>query len=129
MPPARPLEERKLGQVLEILEAARRADFDPNHSFRTKHGYSPWDLLQVTETFRVGFENFIKAKSIAPRLDEPVYLRFTSARIVPSEGDWFSLDENGETVAIFDRECLESHKFKSTMLESEEYESARATQE
>jgi hypothetical protein len=126
-PAVGPIEERKLGHVMEILEAARCASFDPNSAFRTKYGYSPWDLLEVTETFRVGFDNFVKARSIAPPLDEPVFLRFTSARIASAVGDHFSLDEAGENVSVVDRERLESHRLKSTILRREEYEYSQAT--
>lgn len=110
---------------MEILEAARCASFDPNSAFRMKLGYSPWDLFQIKDVFRTGFVNFIEAKPIAPPTDNPVFLRFTSARTVPTIGDFLSLDENCENVSVFDGERLESFKFKSTLITSDEYESER----
>jgi hypothetical protein len=78
--------------VVELMEAAKVADFDPNARFRVKYHQSPYDLLQVVEVLRVGFQNIIKAESISPALGEPVFLEFTSEIIIVSAGDFFSYD-------------------------------------
>jgi len=78
--------------VVEIMQAAKTAEFDPGESFRTKYGHSPLDLLVIRVVRRVGFENFVEAMSISPPLDEPVFLVFTSAKMVPLIGDYFSFN-------------------------------------
>jgi len=76
--------------VLEIVGAAQQIDFDPAVKFRFAFGDSPWDLLNVIEVRRRGFENFIKAQSISPFLDEPVFISFVSAKITPVVREFFA---------------------------------------
>ena len=120
-----PIERRPRGAVQEILEDAVAAGFDPNGAFRSEYGYSPWDLLEVVETFRVGHDNYVAAESLSPPVEEKVYLSFTSGRIVPVVGDLFSLDDARESIAVFDFDCLEVQRFNVAVLGQDNYESAR----
>jgi 8-oxo-dGTP pyrophosphatase MutT (NUDIX family) len=69
-------------------------------------------LLSVTEVARRGFENFIKAQSISPYLDEPVFITFVSAKIAPAVGDFFGF--NGEEVSLLET-TLQSKRLKARL--------------
>jgi hypothetical protein len=112
-------EPRKRGIVAELMDAAAIAEFDPNANFRNKYGHSPFDLVRVSELNRSGFRNFIKAESLSPALDEPVYLSFDSAKMIPSLGDYFSF--NGTEVSFLNPETLRSHDFKATEITAEAF--------
>lgn len=106
-----PFSLRKRGAVAELMEAARIAEFDPSSAFRNKYGHSPFDLLVVIEIIRIGFENFIKAESISPPLDNAVFLTFTSAKMVPAVGEYFSF--SGAEASFVNPETLASQSYKT----------------
>jgi hypothetical protein len=110
---------RTTEDVLEIVKAARQLDFDPAVKFRYSFGDSPWDLLSVKSIRRSGFENRIEANSISPLLDEPLYLAFVSAKIVPAPGDFFGF--NGESVSVLEPGSLQSKRLKARSIEEAEF--------
>lgn len=114
-----PFIDRKRGAIAELMEAAQTAEFDPNATFRSKYGHSPFDLLKVLEAARRGFENFIKAQSISPPLDEPVFLGFTSAKTIPPIGEYFSF--SGTEASFVNPETLAPQKFKAIAITAEEF--------
>lgn len=99
------------------MEAARTAEFDPNAAFRGKYRHPPFDLLVVVEIKRVGFENLIKANSISPPLDEPVFLAFTSAKSVPLVDDYFSL--SGGEASFVNPETLTPKAYETRVITPE----------
>jgi hypothetical protein len=105
--------------ILEIARAAQQIDFDPAVKFRFAFGDSPWDLLSVIEITRSGFENFIKAKSISPYLDEPVFVAFVSAKIVPAVDDYFGF--NGEEVSLLETATLNPRRVKARRITAAEF--------
>ena len=123
---AAPLVLRKRGAVAHLLEAATAAEFDPNAVFRNKYGHSPFDLLVVVDVVRVGFENLIKAESISPPLDEPVFLSFTSAKMVPSFEDYFSY--SGAKTSFWNPETLTHQSYKAREIAPDTFTSARSGQ-
>lgn len=104
---------------MEIVKAARQLDFDPAVKFRFAFGDSPWDLLSVMGVGRYGFENCVKAHSISPLLDEPLYLAFVSAKIIPAVGDFFGF--NGESVSVLERDSLQPKKLKARLIKKAEF--------
>ncbi|WP_133121871.1 hypothetical protein [Pleomorphomonas carboxyditropha] len=105
---------RKRGLVKEILEAAIAADFDPTALFRERYGHTPPDLAMVIEVRRIGFENYIKARYISPPIDEPIYLLFTSEKIAPAEGDYFSFSEGAISIICVD--TLQPQRLGATLI-------------
>ena len=105
--------------VLKIAKAARQIDFDPVSKFRFAFGDTPWDLLSVIEVGRCGFENFIKAQSISPLLDEPVFVAFISANITPVAGEFFGF--NGEEVSLLDARTFQSKRLKARLITHEDF--------
>jgi hypothetical protein len=116
---------RTMEGILEIVRAAQQIDFDPAVKFRFAFGNSPWDLLSVTEVARRGFENFIKAQSISPYLDEPVFITFVSAKIAPAVGDFFGF--NGEEVSLLEAETLQSKRLKARLITAAEFPLSRGS--
>jgi hypothetical protein len=110
---------RTVEGILEIARAAQQIDFDPAVKFRFAFGNSPWDLLSVIEVSRRGFENFIRAQSISPYLDDPVFLTFVSAKIVPMEGDFFGF--NGEEVSLLEADTLQPKRLKARLITGVEF--------
>jgi hypothetical protein len=110
---------RTLESVLQIAKAARQIDFDPASKFRFAFGDSPWDLLSVIEVIRCGFENFIKARSISPYLDEAVFVAFVSAKLLPAIGDYFGF--NGHEISPLDTVSLEPKRLKARLLTAAEF--------
>jgi hypothetical protein len=102
---------RTIESVLEIARAARQIDFDPASKFRFAFGDSPWEILSITEVTRRGFENFIKAQSISPYLDEPVFITFVSAKVTPAAGEFFGF--NGEEVSLLETQTLQPKRLKA----------------
>jgi hypothetical protein len=105
--------------VLEIARAAQQIDFDPAVKFRFAFGGSPWDLLSVIEVSRRGFENFIKAQSISPYLDEPVFVTFVSAKIAPVVGEFFGF--NGEEVSLLEADTLQPKRLEARLITAAEF--------
>jgi len=110
---------RSLEGILEIARAAQEIGFDPAVKFRFRFGESPWDLLSVIMTIRRGFENVIKAKSIVPFLNEPIFVTFVSAKITPAEGEYFGF--NGEEVSILEPDTLEPKRLKARLITEAEF--------
>jgi hypothetical protein len=110
---------RAIEDVLAIARAAQQIDFDPASKFRFAFGGSPWDLLSVVEITRRGFRNFIKARSISPCLDEPVFLAFVSAKIVPNVGDFFGF--NGNEVSVLEATTLQAKRLKAHLITAAEF--------
>lgn len=115
---------RTRGTVGDIMEAAKAAHFDPSTEFRARYGRSPFDLLKILDLRRKGFDNFIKAESVSPLLDEPRFIAFTSAKFVPAVGDYFSLDAN--EVSFIQPDTLTPHTFKARELSPEAFAEADA---
>ena len=111
---------RSMESVLEIAKAARQIDFDPVSKFRFAFGDTPWDLLNVIEVSRRGFENFIRAQSISPPLSELVFVAFVSAKITPVVGEFFGF--NGEEVSLLDRGTLQPKRLKARSITHEEFD-------
>jgi hypothetical protein len=105
--------------VLEIARAAGQIDFDPAFKFRLAFGDSPWDLLSVIAVSRRGFENFIKAQSISPHLDEPVLVAFVSAKITPAVGEYFGF--NGEEISLLEAVTLHPKRLKARVITALEF--------
>jgi len=103
-----------MASVLEIARAARQIDFDPALKFRLAFGDSPWDLLSVITVSRRGFENFLKAQSISPHLDEPVFVSYVSAKIAPVAGEFFGF--NGKEVSLLDAATLQPNRVKARVI-------------
>ena len=118
-PTARFPRRRSMEGILEIARAAQQIDFDPAVKFRFAFGDLPWDLLSVIEITRSGFENFIKAKSISPYLDEPVFVAFVSAKIVPAVDDYFGF--NGEEVSLLETATLNPRRVKARRITAAEF--------
>ena len=116
---------RTLESILEIARAARQIDFDPASKFRFAFGDSPWDLLSVIDLARRGFENFIKARSISPYLDEPVFITFVSAKIAPAIGDFFGF--NGEEVSLLEADTLQPKRLKARQITAAEFPPAQGS--
>jgi hypothetical protein len=116
---------RTLESILEIARAARQIDFDPASKFRFAFGDSPWDLLSVIDLARRGFENFIKARSISPYLDEPVFITFVSAKIAPAIGDFFGFD--GEEVSLLEADTLQPKRLKARLIAAAEFPPAQGS--
>ena len=95
---------RARGAMLEILNAAQGIAFDHGANFRSKFGEPPWDLLSVVKIVRSGVKNSIQAKSISPPLNEPVFVEFSSAKIIPEVGDFFGF--NGADVSFLEGDAL-----------------------
>jgi hypothetical protein len=110
---------RTTKDVLEIVKAAQQLDFDPAVKFRFSFGDSPWDLLCVESIRRSGFENRVEARSISPLLDQPLYLAFVSAKIVPVVGDFFGFD--GESVSVLEAGSLQPKRLKARLIEEVEF--------
>jgi hypothetical protein len=110
---------RAMEGVLEIARAAQQIDFDPAVKFRFAFGGSPWDLLSVIEVSRRGFENFIKAQSISPYLDEPVFVTFVSAKIAPVVGEFFGF--NGEEVSLLEADTLQPKRLEARLITEAEF--------
>jgi hypothetical protein len=110
---------RPIEGVLEIARAAQQIDFDPAAKFRFAFGDSPWDLLSVIEVSRRGFENFVKAQSISPFLDEPVFVSFVSAKITPVVGEFFGF--NGEEVSLLEADTLQQKRLKARLISGAEF--------
>ena len=106
--------KRTMASVLEIARAARQIDFDPALKFRLAFGDSPWDLLSVITVSRRGFENFLKAQSISPHLDEPVFVSYVSAKIAPVAGEFFGF--NGKEVSLLDAATLQPNRVKARVI-------------
>lgn len=123
---AAPLVMRKRGAVADLLEAAAAIKFDPNAAFRNKYGHSPFDLLVVVDVVRVGFKNFIKAESISPPLDDPVFLSFTSAKMIPSIENYFSF--SGAEASFWNSETLTHKSYKAKEIAPDTFASARSGQ-
>jgi hypothetical protein len=115
-----PINRRTRGEVGEILEAAQAAQFDPNAGFRERFGRPPLDLLIVMQVARRGFENLVKAESLSPALDEPIFLSFTSAKFHPQVGDYFS---HGDGEVFFVSADLTPRNFKSRLIQPEDFAS------
>jgi hypothetical protein len=120
----KPLAERKRGLVSELFEAAQQAVFDPSAAFRQKYDHSPFDLLKVVDIIRSGFDNFIKADSLSPPLEDPVFLVFTSAKFIPVVDDYFSF--TGSETSFFDKEMFVSRRFKTKVVEEDKFTSIKA---
>ena len=116
----RPIAARARGAVVEILEAAKLTGFDPNAAFRSRFGQSPWDLLVIERVARLGFENMIEARSISPSLDDTIFISFTSAKFVPSVGNYVSFD--GRAISVLDRESFEPKPYKTRPISREQFE-------
>lgn len=114
-----PFIDRKRGAIAELIGAAQTAEFDLNATFRGKYGQPPFDLLKVLDTARCGFKNFIKAYSISPSLDEPLFIKFTSAKTIPNLGDYFSF--SGRDAYFLNAETLSTEKYKSVAITPEEF--------
>lgn len=119
-----PLVLRERGTVTRILEAAADAEFDPNAVFRNKYGHSPFDLFLVVDVVRFGHENLIKAESISPPLDDPVFLSFTSAKMTPSIDEYFSF--SGAEASFWNPETLSHRSYKAQEIAPDKFSSARA---
>jgi hypothetical protein len=120
-PTTRSPRRRSMDGVVEIAKAAQQIDFDPAVKFRFAFGGSPWDLLSVIETARRGFETFIKAQSISPYMDEPVFITFVSAKIVSEVGDYFGF--NGEEVSVLETATLSPRRVKARRITAGEFAS------
>jgi hypothetical protein len=116
---------RTLEGVLEIARASRQIDFDPAAKFRFAFGDSPWDLLSITEVSRRGFESFIKAKSISPYLDEPVFLTFVSAKIAPAVGEFIGF--NGEEVSLLEADTLQPRRLKAHQITASKFPQSKGS--
>jgi len=110
---------RPIEGVLEIARAAQQIDFDPAVKFRFAFGDSPWDLLSFIEVSRRGFENFVKAQSISPFLDEPVFVSFVSAKITPAVGEYFGF--NGEEISLLETDTLQQKRLKARLISEGEF--------
>jgi len=104
------------------MEAAQAAEFDPNAAFRERYGSSPYALLIVLEVKTVGFENLVKAESISPPLDEPMFIAFTSEKTKMLVDDYFSF--NGEKVSFLNRDSLQPQTYKAKTIASEAFRAA-----
>jgi hypothetical protein len=122
-PTTRSPQRRSMDGILEIAKAAQQIDFDPAVKFRFAFGDSPWDMLSVIEIVRRGFENFIKAQSISPYFDEPVFVAFISAKIVPEVGDYFGF--NGEEVSALETDTLSPRRVKARRITAQEFASSQ----
>ena len=76
-------------------------------------------LLKVLEVKRQGFQNFVKAQSISPPLDEPVFLTFISAKIIPASGEYFSF--SGTEASFINPETFAPRNLKTNGITPEEY--------
>jgi hypothetical protein len=110
---------RTLEGVLEVARAAREVELDPASKFRSAFGEPPWDLLSIDMVIRRGFENFIKARSLSPWLDEAVFIAFISAKVAPMIGDYLGF--NGEEVSILDTTSLQPKRLKARLIKSAEF--------
>lgn len=115
-----PFTYRNRGIVTEIFDAAKIADFDINADFRRKYGDVPWGLLLIDEAKRVGFQNYLKSNSISRRIDEPIFLTFTSAKLSPSVGDFFSFNDG--KISIPDPDLSEPKQFEADIISQECFE-------
>jgi hypothetical protein len=113
------LRGRTMENVLEIARAAQQIDFDPASKFRLAFGDSPWDLLSVVQVVSRGFDHFIKAQSISPHLDEPVFVTFVSAKITPVAGDFFGF--KGEEVSLLEAATLDPKRLKARVITAAEF--------
>jgi hypothetical protein len=114
-----PFLDRNRGEISDLLEAAKTAEFDPNEIFRKEHGHSPLDLLKVAAMTRRGFENIIKAESISPPMNDPVFLAFTSAKFVPGVGEYFSFSDT--KVSFINPETFAAQNFRAKRISEEQY--------
>ena len=108
--------ERKRGITAELFEAAQMAAYDPNFDFKSKYSRIPFDLLKVLEVKRVGFENYMSAKSISPAMEGPVFLAFTSAKFTPSIGEYFNFIEHEMKTSFYDFDKGAYNYFKARMI-------------
>jgi hypothetical protein len=121
--PSRAPSARTLTSILEIARAARQIDFDPVSKFRFSFGDAPRDLLSIIDLAKCDFENFVKARSISPYLEEPVFIMFTSAKITPAIGGIFEF--NGEEISLLDPDTLQPKRLKGRSITEVEFLTAQ----
>ena len=82
---------RSSNEMLEVYHAVQKFGLDPAAKYIADFGEPAWDILSVIRVVRVGFDNFIHVKSVAPPREEPLFITFVSGKLVPKVGEFLRI--------------------------------------
>jgi hypothetical protein len=110
---------RARGIRIEIADALRRADFSPLAKFVSSHGRAPPALFKIITVLRKGFLNAMEVLPISPEADVPMYIEFTSAKLIPELGAFFSFQDGRVSILDF---SLIAKSFQARIIDKDRFE-------
>jgi hypothetical protein len=113
---------RSSNEMLEVYHAVQKFGLDPAAKYIADFGEPAWDILSVIRVVRVGFDNFIHVKSVAPPREEPLFITFVSGKLVPKVGEFLGF--NGSEVSLLEPETFESRRIKCRVISQSEFPSS-----